>query len=42
MPYDGVASFYLATPRDYVLEKDPSRPPYAVITITGAVYLNLG
>ena len=39
IPHDGVASFCLATLQDYVLGKDLSKLPYAVVTITG---LNLG
>jgi hypothetical protein len=42
MPYDGVASFYLATLQDYVLGKDLSKLPYTIVIITGAVYLDLG
>jgi hypothetical protein len=37
-----VAGFCLATPRDYVLEKDLSELLYVIETMTGAVCLDLG
>jgi hypothetical protein len=42
MPYDNVAGFYLAAPRNYVLGKDLSKLPYAIETVIYAIYLNLG